>query len=72
MGALQGTVSASERAALGHLSDWLADLGVASTAGSSDDEDLVDNDKARSYVHAFRDQYARQSVTPVRPESTSA
>ena len=63
----QEVVSSSERTALAHLGSWLADLGVAPSAGgSSDDEDLVDDAKARSYVHAFRDQYARHSVAPVR------
>ncbi|KAK9834015.1 hypothetical protein WJX81_002981 [Elliptochloris bilobata] len=64
-GAPQEVVSASERTALGHLSDWLSDLGVASAGGSSDDEDLVDDAKARSYLHAIRDQYARHSVAPL-------
>jgi len=59
-------VSASEQQALGHLSDWLAELGVTAPAGSSDDEDLVEDDKARSYLHAIRGQYARQMVKPVR------
>ena len=59
-------VTASEQQALGHLSDWLAELGVTAPAGSSDDEDLVEDDRARSYLHAIRGQYARQMVKPVR------
>ena len=67
-GAPQEVISTSERTALAHLGAWLADLGVAPAAGGSSDEaDLVDDAKARSYVHAIRDQYARHSLAPARP-----
>ena len=67
-GAPQEVISTSERTALAHLGAWLADLGVAPAAGgSSDEEDLADDAKARSYVHAIRDQYARHSLAPARP-----
>ena len=67
-GAAQEVISTSERTALAHLGAWLADLGVAPAAGgSSDEEDLAGDAKARSYVHAIRDQYARHSLAPARP-----
>lgn len=67
-GAPQEVISTSERTALAHLGAWLADLGVAPAAGgSSDEEELADDAKARSYVHAIRDQYARHSLAPARP-----